>query len=273
MPSMISNTVSTLMPQRQLVAAQQDAMSSARKSAGLAVNAALHRTNAAAALRASMADPVALNTSAAVSGAQVLEAHLSSTGVALQQMREIAQQSSDSSLSAADRDALNAEFSTLKSEVFRIGEASSKNGGTLAVGTAKLDQSQVALVGSGASDDGILTRSYDGYSLASGSFNVSSSSTQEQRKGMLGALDSMISNINTARYAVASFQSEVTSTASQSASYSAPEDDGLYGPFGFDTPARVDIDTLRSRALESWEASRSEMFASQFATITSWMRG
>src|SRR5690606_19709593 len=119
-------------------------------------------------------------------------------------------------------DALNEDFSKLKSEVVRIAQSTSRNGESLLVieagtpkdisfGSAQLDQRVIALLSNDNPDDGILTRSYDGLSLTSDAFNISSSSSAEQRNNVLQAIDAMLSDINTATYAVGSFQNKVSS--------------------------------------------------------------
>lgn len=131
-------------------------------------------------------------------------------------MQELAGQSLDDSSSAANRDLLNAEFTKLKEGAVQVANTS-RNGESwfimgagdqksITVGDASLDQSRVALIGSSDPEDGILTRSYDGVSFSSDAFNISGASTREQREGVLKALKGMVSGVNTAQYALGTFE-------------------------------------------------------------------
>lgn len=151
---------------------------------------------------------------------QTLEGGLGETMAALQKMRSLVVQSLNVATSTADSDHLNAEFSAMKSAALDIARGTSFNGESwftigsggaknITLGDAKLDQSRIALVGASDPEDGILTRSYDGVSFSSDAFNISSASSTEQRNNVLKALDRIISDTNTARAALGTFQGEV----------------------------------------------------------------
>lgn len=237
----INTNVAALNVQRNLSNSQQALSSSiTRLSAGLRVNSARDDAASSAILQAQNSKNAAAlnqrNVNDAVSVSQTLDSALSETTNALLRMREITVQTLSGNTTAEQRDSLNEEFTNLKANVLndaastRYNGVNLLNGGdeTITVGNAKLDLSQVALTSAGDAEDGILTRSYNGFSMGSSeTFNVAGNSSLEQRQGVLKALDSMISNVNTARYAVGSFQSQVTSSASD-----APTDTdaGLYTP-------------------------------------------
>ena len=183
-----------------------------------------------------LTDTGPINPSDAISLSQTLEGSLNQTAEALTRMRQLAAQSLGDTLSASQRDNINNEFSAMKSEILRIASSASYNGEnwlaigsdgpkSLTVGDATLDQSRVALVSNGDPDEGILTRSYDGISFSSDAFNVSGSSSTEQRQHVLTALDKMISDTSTARAALGTFQGEVAADISKRAT-----DIGLYTP-------------------------------------------
>ncbi|WP_436003865.1 flagellin, partial [Rhizobium sp. LjRoot30] len=151
----------------------------------------------------------------AIAFAQTLDGSLSETTNILHRMRDLASQSLNDTLTASDRETLGNEFSKLKSAALNIAGGTTFNnedwltvysGGatSVAVGDAQLDQRQVALVSKGDAADGILTRSHGGISFSSEGFNISGSSTAEQRQNVLKALDQVISDTGTARYALGS---------------------------------------------------------------------
>lgn len=252
MTSIMNTNIPSLLAQRNL-AKTSDALSASlsRLSTGLRINTARDDAAGYAVSRAvaSKVNPMVAaqrNAANAVSHVQTLEGNLSSTTDVLQRMREITVQAMNGTATAADRNSLNGELSQLKSEALRIAGGASYNGENwfvldsgapknIAIGAAKLDQSQVALISNGDPDDGILTRSYDGFSLASDAFDISGASSAEQRQGVLKALDGMISGVSTARYAVGSFQSGVLISGVDT----SDDDAGLYTP---SRPSVSDID-------------------------------
>jgi len=164
------------------------------------------------------ADTAALMStrSGALNLSQSLEGSLQETQNVLIRMQDLTRQSLNGTNSAADRDMLNAEFAQLKDYAGQLANTQHDGQSWLAmgagapksitVGGASLDQSRVALIGSSDPEDGILTRSYDGVSFSSDAFDISGASSKEQREGVLKALEGMVSGINTARYALGTFQ-------------------------------------------------------------------
>lgn len=75
------------------------------------------------------------NTQNSISMAQTAEGGLSSTGDILQRMRDLAVQSSNGTYSSQDREQLNKEFNSLKSELDRISDSTNYNGTRLLDGT------------------------------------------------------------------------------------------------------------------------------------------
>ncbi|MDH2091477.1 flagellin [Rhizobium pusense] len=205
-----------------------------------------------------LSDTAPATPSDAISLSQTLEGSLNQTTEALTRMRQLAGQSLGDTLSASQRDSLNNEFSAMKSEILRIAGSTSYNGENwLAIGTdgpksftfgdATLDQSRVALVSSSNPEDGILTRSYDGVSFSSDAFNISGSSSAEQRQNIVDTLDKIISGTSTARAAIGAFQGEV----SEELNTRPLSNSGTYTPTSrqvddFDT----DFSDLRSKILQ-----------------------
>ena len=181
-------------------------VSSQDDAAGLAIAAKLKADTAA---RMS-------TRSGALDLAQSLGGNLRETQDVLIRMQDLARYSLDDSYTAADRDKMNAEFTQLKDYAGQLANTQHNGQSWLAmgsgapksitVGDASLDQSRVALIGSSDPEDGILTRSYDGVSFSSDAFNISGASTREQREGVLKALGGMVSGVNTAQYALGTFE-------------------------------------------------------------------
>lgn len=219
--------------------------------------------------------------SSAFTLSQTLEGSLNQTAEALTMMRQLAAHSLNDTLSASDRDSVNSEFSAIKSEILRIAINASYNGEnwltigsdgpkSLTVGDATLDQSRVALVSNGDPDEGILTRSYDGISFSSDAFDISGSSSTEQRQNVLTALDKMISETSTARAALGTFHGEVAADISKR----AESDIGLY------TPATRQIDVfdtefsdLRSKILQQAGQSVLSQANTLPSSVLSLLRG
>jgi len=206
------------------------------------------------------------NAQQATSYANVTEAGLSETANVLYRMRELAVSASNDVFSAEDRNALNEEFSHLKAGAVRVGsfteysgekvfEVDSNASTHVTFGTAQFDKRQVALIGSGNAEDGILTRSYEGTSFTSDAFNISATSSVEQRQNVLKALDSMISDVTTARLAVGTFVNEVQ----ESALPPSPSDDpGTYTPTSPVVPDRdysAEIESRKNAMQEQMKAA------------------
>jgi flagellin len=141
MASVINTNISSLNSQRNLAASQSSlATSLQRLSSGLRINSAKDDA-AGLAISDRMTSQIkgmtqaARNANDGVSLAQTAEGALSSSGDILQRIRELAVQSSNSTNSASDRQALQTEVGQLSSELNRIAKTTSFNGQALLDGT------------------------------------------------------------------------------------------------------------------------------------------
>jgi flagellin len=149
MPQVINTNVASLNSQRNLTTSQgQLATALQRLSSGLRINSA---KDDAAGLAISERfttqirglNQAVRNANDGISLAQTAEGALGETGNALQRIRELAIQSANSTNSASDRAALNAEAAQLLAEVQRIAQTTQFNGQNILDGTFSSAQFQV----------------------------------------------------------------------------------------------------------------------------------
>jgi flagellin len=149
MPQVINTNVASLNAQRNLTTSQgQLATALQRLSSGLRINSA---KDDAAGLAISERfttqirglNQAVRNANDGISLSQTAEGALAETGNALQRIRELAIQSANSTNSASDRAALNAESSQLLSEVQRIAQSTQFNGQNILDGSFASAQFQV----------------------------------------------------------------------------------------------------------------------------------
>src|SRR3954470_24034755 len=149
MPQVINTNVASLNAQRNLTTSQgQLATALQRLSSGLRINSA---KDDAAGLAISERfttqirglNQAVRNANDGISLAQTAEGALGETGNALQRIRELAIQSANSTNSASDRAALNAESSQLLAEIQRNGLTTQFNGQNILDGTFSSAQFQV----------------------------------------------------------------------------------------------------------------------------------
>jgi flagellin len=149
MPQVINTNVASLNSQRNLTTSQgQLATALQRLSSGLRINSA---KDDAAGLAISERfttqirglNQAVRNANDGISLSQTAEGALAETGNALQRIRELAIQSANSTNSASDRDALNAEAQQLLSEVQRIAQTTQFNGQNILDGSFSSAQFQV----------------------------------------------------------------------------------------------------------------------------------
>jgi flagellin len=149
MPQVINTNVASLNAQRNLTTSQgQLATALQRLSSGLRINSA---KDDAAGLAISERfttqirglNQAVRNANDGISLSQTAEGALAETGNALQRIRELAIQSANSTNSASDRAALNAESAQLLSEVQRIAQSTQFNGQNILDGTFSSAQFQV----------------------------------------------------------------------------------------------------------------------------------
>jgi flagellin len=149
MPQVINTNVASLNSQRNLTTSQgQLATALQRLSSGLRINSA---KDDAAGLAISERfttqirglNQAVRNANDGISLSQTAEGALAETGNALQRIRELAIQSANSTNSASDRAALNAESAQLLAEVQRIAQSTQFNGQNILDGSFASAQFQV----------------------------------------------------------------------------------------------------------------------------------
>jgi flagellin len=141
MSSVINTNIASLNAQRNLSTSQSSLQTSIQRlSSGLRINSAKDDA-AGLAISDRMTSQIngmtqaTRNANDGVSMAQTAEGALSSSGDILQRIRELAVQSSNSSNTSSDRQALQTESTQLSSELNRIAQTTSFNGQNLLDGT------------------------------------------------------------------------------------------------------------------------------------------
>lgn len=149
MPQVINTNVASLNAQRNLNTSQSAlATSLQRLSSGLRINSAKDDA-AGLAIADRMTSQIrglnqaSRNANDGISLSQTAEGALSTIGSSLQRMRELSIQSANSTNSASDRDALNAETQQLLSEIQRVAQTTQFNGLNLLDGSFAAQQFQV----------------------------------------------------------------------------------------------------------------------------------
>ncbi len=149
MPQVINTNIASLNAQRNLNTSQTSlSQSLQRLSSGLRINSA---KDDAAGLAISERfttqirglNQATRNANDGISLAQTAEGALGETGNSLQRIRELAIQSANSTNSASDRSALNAEVNQLLAEIQRIGQTTQFNGQNILDGSFSSAQFQV----------------------------------------------------------------------------------------------------------------------------------
>jgi flagellin len=199
MPSIINTNLNSLNVQNNMSKSQSSLQTSlTRLSSGLRINGA---SDDAAGLSISdrMTSQVrgfsqaARNANDAISLAQTAEGSLGAVGNNLQRIRELALQSANSTNSASDRKALNAEAQQLLSEVQRVATSTQFNGLNLLDGTFSSAQFQV-----GANANQTISVSMAGATTNSlGSFGGAGKSLTQTTGGNAGLTATAWSNAST----------------------------------------------------------------------------
>jgi flagellin len=159
------------------------------------------------------------NANDGVSLGQVADGALKSVHGLLNRMRELAVQSRNGTVNAAQRGFLNDEFVELRSELDRIVATTEFNGVNL------IDGSQVGgivfQVGAGTSSNDRLTMSLATSSASALGLNASTLSTTPGADAAIGALDTAIERISTRRAGVGAMQNRLNVTISNLDSYAS----------------------------------------------------
>ncbi len=170
MPQVINTNIASLNAQRNLNSSQSALRTSLQRlSSGLRINSAKDDAAGLAISQRMTAQINGLNQAArnandGISLAQTAEGALNETGNLLQRMRELAVQSANSTNSASDREALQAEVNQLQAEISRIADTTTFNGLKILNGNFAEQQFQVgananevisvSIAGAGANDLG-----------------------------------------------------------------------------------------------------------------------
>lgn len=211
MASVINTNVASLNSQRNLSASQSSLNTSIQRlSSGLRINSAKDDA-AGLAISDRMQSQIkgmtqaTRNANDGVSMAQTAEGALSSSGDILQRIRELAVQSSNSSNSASDRQALQTEVTQLSSELNRISNTTEFNGQKLLDGTMGTANFQVGANANqliSMTGSNFQTNTYGNNNIASNGVAAAAASTAA--KGTITINGSLgTAKINTVAYAAA----------------------------------------------------------------------
>ncbi|WP_024695955.1 flagellin domain-containing protein [Pseudomonas syringae] len=159
------------------------------------------------------------NANDGMSLAQTAEGALQESTNILQRMRELAVQSRNDSNSAADREALNKEFTAMSSELTRIANSTNLNGKNLIDGTASTMTFQVGSnIGSSNQITLTLSASFDADTLGVGSAISITGTTSDEAEASfsaaMNAIDSALQTINSTRADLGAAQNRLSSTIS-----------------------------------------------------------
>jgi flagellin len=202
MASVINTNVASLNSQRNLSASQNSLNTSIQRlSSGLRINSAKDDA-AGLAISDRMSSQIrgmnqaTRNANDGVSMAQTAEGALSSSGDILQRIRELAVQSSNSSNSASDRQALQTEVTQLGSELNRISNTTEFNGTKLldgSMGTANFQVGANANQLISMTGSNFQTNTYGNNTIASDGIGAAASSAATAGtitiNGSLGSAD------------------------------------------------------------------------------------
>ncbi len=200
MASVINTNVASLNSQRNLSASQSSLTTSLQRlSSGLRINSAKDDAAGLAISDRMNAQIKGMtqatrNANDGVSMAQTAEGALSSSGDILQRIRELAVQSSNSTNSSSDRQALQTEVTQLSSELNRIAETTTFNGQALLDGTMGTANFQVGADANqliSASGANFLTSTYGNNRVENGQVTLKADGTSN----ITGAADVTVSGV------------------------------------------------------------------------------
>jgi flagellin len=213
----INTNVASLNAQRNLGTSQSAlAKSMQRLSSGLRINSAKDDAAGLAISDRMTAQIRGLNQAArnandGISLAQTAEGALQETTNILQRMRELAVQSANDTNTSSDRTSLQAEVSSLISEIDRIAETTSFNGKVL------LDSSQTGALGSaifhvGANADQTITVEVDDATASALGVNATTVATQSGANTAISSIDDALELVDESRGKLGAVQNRFEST-------------------------------------------------------------
>ncbi|CAH0299224.1 B-type flagellin [Massilia sp. Bi118] len=225
MASVINTNVASLNSQRNLASSSASLNTSIQRlSSGLRINSAKDDA-AGLAISDRMSSQIrgmnqaTRNANDGVSMAQTAEGALSSSGNILQRIRELAVQSSNSSNSASDRQALQTEVTQLGSELGRIANTTEFNGQKLLDGTMGTANFQVGANANqliSMTGSNFQTNTYGNNTVAVDGANVAASSAAAAGSvtvsGSLGSVDISTTTSSSAKSIVADINNNTAKT-------------------------------------------------------------
>lgn len=177
--------------------------SAADDAAGLAISERLRK-------QITGLDQAGRNANDGISLVSVAEGSLSETANLLIRMRELALQSSNGTVSDADKSTLNTEFTALVDEINRIAQGTEFNGIKLLDGSSSTLTLQVGTGTTGGIDTiGVSLSPALSTTLGVNSLNISSTGSPS---AAIAAIDTAIDSVSTLRGSLGAVQNRLTST-------------------------------------------------------------
>ncbi len=149
------------------------------------------------------------NANDGISMTETAEGALNETSTLLINMRQLATQASNGTMSASDLSNIQVEFSALQDEISRVSNVTSFNGLNLLNGS--LSGGTTLQIGAGNTTDDKLTVTIGNASAASLSVDASAAavSTQASAQASLAAIDSAINQVSTMQGSLGSIQNRL----------------------------------------------------------------
>jgi len=201
MPQTINTNIASLNAQRNLNSSQTAlATAMQRLSSGMRVNSAKDDAAGLAIAERMNAQVRGMNVAVrnandGISLAQTAEGALSKVGDALQRMRELAIQARNWTNSSSDKDSLNKEFAELQSEIDRVLGGTTFNGKTILGADATTMDFQI---GANTTTDDLISISTTNMTTATDITSVTVSTTVIDATASVGAIATVIDNIDLA---------------------------------------------------------------------------
>ena len=152
------------------------------------------------------------NAADGISLSQTAEGALKEASNILQRQRELALQSANGTNTSADKDALNAEFKELNSELYRIQQSTTFAGKQLFAGSTGLSAGITIQVGTNMSAQNRITVSVKTSSVFASSKSISGKVASADLAKVISGLDTKIENMGSAMANLGAVQNRFQST-------------------------------------------------------------
>lgn len=219
MPIVISSNIASLEAQRNLSRTQVDqATNFQRLSSGMRINTAADDA-AGLAISESLNAQVRSfsvaerNSNNAISMVQTAESALGQVSSILTRMRELAVQGSNGDLATTDRDYLDVEFQSLRSEITRISDSSLFNGRQLLGGAAATVTFQVGINNTTSDRIDVGFGGVDLTALGLAASNLAGA-TAANAQTAIDAIDGAITNVSSRRATFGASMNRLSTTVS-----------------------------------------------------------